>query len=221
MTDRPILMSGPMIKAIQTGQKTQTRRVIRVDRYAEHLRGYSCTGRLVPYGGGTRHGAEFVHDERGLWHETDNPDGKSSWVIPVHYLPLDRLWVREAFTGVGSVDPQWTLYRADGYEAECARHGFDNVPPESEVRWKPSIHMPRALSRMTLVVLSVEIERLQDITESNARAEGIPNAAYAVSPRQSFRRLWNGLAQPGFGWDDNPWVVAIGFQQFNVNVDRM
>ncbi|MBB4312489.1 hypothetical protein [Roseospira marina] len=72
------------------------------------------------------------------------------------YAPADRLWGREVFTLVGTVDPGWVLYRASGYEAECARHGFDTpYPPESAVKWRPSIHMPRWASRITMPVYRV------------------------------------------------------------------
>lgn len=83
-------------------------------------------------------------------------------------------WVREAFAYVGSSDPGFLLFRANGYESECVRHGFDlPYPAESSMRWKPSIHMPRRASRLTLLDVSIRRERLGDISEEDARAEGV------------------------------------------------
>jgi hypothetical protein len=152
----------------------------------------------------------------------------------------DRLWVREAVALVGTVDPQWVLYRADGYEAECARHGFDKPYP-SEPRWRPSIHMPRWASRLTLTVTEVRVQRLKDISEADAVAEGCimdpePDEYGGHMPaeiahenggdigwdnaRDWFADLWESINGPD-AWEANPWVVAISFTVQQGNIDAL
>lgn len=120
MTDRPIIFSGPMVKALLDGRKTQTRRL--------------ATSPLARCTAG------------------------------------DRLYVREAHAFVGSNDPGLLVTRAD-YPA-CVPRRFENVPPETEVSWRPSIHMPRWASRLTLIVDCVRVQSLQDISRTDAIAEG-------------------------------------------------
>lgn len=128
------------------------------------------------------------------------------------YAPGDRLWVREAFT-------------RDGLVSGCAYRATDIVPAHiGKVRWIPSIHMPRNFSRLTLIVESVKVERLQDISEEDAIAEGCtgfvgrsPRYAH-VPPTQEFRDLWNSVHGPG-SWDANPWVAAISFSVIRENID--
>lgn len=142
----------------------------------------------------------------------------------------DRLWVREGFAVVGTVDPGFVLYRANGYVTECGRHGFDKpYPPESMVRWRSPIHMPRWASRITLLVTDVRMQRLQDIAEDDALAEGafkgkatgrIFNNATEMrlggnewrSARDWYADVWETIHGAG-SWDINPWVWAITFEQ--------
>lgn len=160
-----------------------------------------------------------------------------SGFIEPQYRRGDRLYVREAHALVGSVDPGWLLYRADGYESECKRHGFDiPYPPESKVRWRPSIHMPRWASRLTLIVTDVRVQRLQDISADDAVAEGIEALGEGGPNRFSlevsngwtndpnavplFRTLWNSLHGPD-AWTANPWVAAVSFDVRRGNIDQM
>lgn len=162
----------------------------------------------------------------------------------------DRLYVRETCAIVGSIDPGWVLYRASGYKAECKRHGFDNPPREIHVRWRPSIHMPRWASRMTLTVTDVRLQRLRDISESDARAEGLKSvskdgetfkwgiadrdglpgnddqgwhwADWRLTARNAFGDLWNSLHhKPGTRWEDNPWIYALTFHVEHANIDSL
>ncbi len=217
MTDRPILFSTSMVRAILTGRKTQTRRVIRLPGWAT---GMECDGNLVDYEPGVFHGLEFVDARHGKWHASTNPKGRSPCYVKIPYRVGDRLWVRETFCWGSEGEPgakDFPIYRAN-YNAEEARL----FKP-----WIPSIHMPRRASRITLEVTGVRVERLQDISEFDARMEGADpdrgNGGYAgmyskagMDPfayRRGFRLLWNSInAKRGFGWDANPWVVVCSFR---------
>lgn len=157
---------------------------------------------------GTIHGWEWnLHGKNVIWitvwHLKSCPFGQ----------PGDRLWVRETFVEIGN--PSRVVYRAD-----------DKMPPEGPVtRWKPGIHMPRALSRITLEITDVSAKRVQDITEEQARLEGCPwsNAdpqgpfgptRMVIEARKEFRYLWDTLyAARGLGWDANPWVWIVSFKR--------
>lgn len=160
MTERPILFSAPMVRALLAGTKTQTRRVATPRRSIEPMTD-EC-----PYG-----------------------------------QPGDRLWVRET----------WSAHSAGGfmYAASWDAHALIGHP-----KWRPSIHMPRAASRITLEVTGVRVERLQEITRGDAMAEGcpFPNMAAGHDPREWYAKLWNDINGPG-SWDANPWVWAITFRR--------
>lgn len=205
MTDRPILMAGPDVRAILreidepgTG-KAMLRRPVGVKRYAASLRGYSSTGRVLAYAGDHRLGLEFVDDVFGLWDATANPDGRSAWYVPLPFAIGDRLWVRETW--------------------RASDDGIDVG------RLRPSIHMPRRAARLTLVVTEIKVERLQDISEADARAEGVepilaPPDGGSAPYIEGFRSLWdsiNGLN----AWDKNPWVAAVRFVPHLRNIDAM
>lgn len=208
MTDRPIIFSGPMVRAIFEGRKTQTRRVLKPQ--PDYRGGY-----------GDRHDA-------GEWGWEDECGYHVSVldIAPNGYRAGDRLWVREhCATWNGAYRD--VVYRADNTEAEWdalrhdARAGAWNI--------KPSIFMPRWASRMTLIIEDVRVQRLRDITCADAIAEGILPAANSQTidcetpdPRASFRSLWDSLnAKRGYGWDRNPWVVALTFRALKENIDRL
>jgi hypothetical protein len=159
------------------------------------------------------------------------------------------LYVRETWAYVASLDPGLPVYRAD-YPA-CVPANYENVPPtieEAGYRWKPCIHMPRRISRLTLKVSDVRLQHLQDISEDDAIAEGFkaitkdgslmkygipdndglpvtddsgwPWAEWSADPRQAYRRLWNSLHGPG-AWEDNPEVIALTFRVHHCNVDDL
>ncbi|MEH6723217.1 MAG: hypothetical protein V7686_06825 [Qipengyuania sp.] len=206
MADKGIIFSAAMVRALLKGRKTQTRRLL-------NPQPTMLTGR----------GKRIYRDQ----------DWKRSWRDgcddDLPYAVGDRLYVREAHAIVGAVDPGWILYRASGYDEECERHGFDAPPPESEMRWKPSIHMPRWASRLWLEVTDVRVQRLRSISEADARAEscaGIlgPNPDFPdewdPSPVEEFRDLWDSLhGCEGERWQDNPWIVAISFDVHHGNID--
>lgn len=129
--------------------------------------------------------------------------------------PGDRLWVRETFC------PDWSdkpIYKADGGSAMSA--GYAKEP-----RWRPSIHMPRCASRLTLEITGIRVERLQDISEADARAEGarcadeatgrevlFPSSSNCGSYRLHYRDIWDQINGPG-SWEANPWVWVVEFRR--------
>jgi hypothetical protein len=180
MRELPILFSGAMVRALLDGSKTQTRRVVK--GFALDL--------LQP--------DNFTPEFVALPENGNSPYG----------FVGDHLYVRETWAQPAALDPGPTVYRSD-YPA-CVPAGFENIPPADEVTWKPSIHMPRSLSRITLEVTGVRVERLQDIGEADAWAEGCPeDATWALD---WYRSLWDNLnAARGYGWDVNPWVWVVEF----------
>ncbi len=114
---------------------------------------------------------------------------------------VDRLWVRETWGYWGSIQtPEWVIYREDGDKAG--------------MRWMSPIFMPRWASRITLEVVSVRVERLQEISDSDARAEGV---LCDLNCRRPFVNLWDFInAERGYGWDANPWVWVIDFERIEL-----
>lgn len=192
MKERPILFKGPLVRAILAGQKTVTRRLLKMPHGFWET---SATGELVPI-------------------PANCPYGK----------PGDRLWVRETWAYVGTGDPGYLTFAAT-YPG-CLPPELENIPPSSEIRWKPSIHMFRRDSRILLEIIAVRIEQLQDITEEQARAEGItdggctscgnnePCGCDCPSPSavDSFYHLWNSINGAG-AWEANPWVWVVEFKR--------
>lgn len=179
MNSRPILFSGPMVRAILGGYKTQTRRIVKPQRTV-----YEDAGRMM--WAGTGYGTEA---------KNHCPFG----------VPGDELWVRETFTP-RYFDDGKTAYRAD------FSHLYGKAP-----RWKPSIHMPRSHSRLTLEITGIEVERLQATSEIDAKSEGILGCigrpcTQGCKSLPVFREVWDELYGPG-SWDLNPWVWKISFKR--------
>ena len=187
--ERPILFSGPMVRAILDGRKTQTRRV------AMHR----VCGVML---------ARLAFDPA--------PDA----ALCPYGAPGDRLWVREtwAWSGDREIPEAERIARGEIWYAADGDRG-------PAIRWRPSIHMPRWAARLTLEVTGVRVERLQDISATDCRAEGIPHfrefvvfGADAEQRREmyaaEYRRLWDSLNAPrGYGWDVNPWVWVVEFRK--------
>jgi len=174
----------------------------------------------------TRRALRLPH---GLW-ET-SPTGE---LVPIpagcpYGQPGVGLWVREAF-GIsydGSAIP-WTGADAQRDGEVIYRATFDEKPDEGRLPWKPSIHMPRWASRITLEVTGVRVERLQDISEADALAEGIVQLNdgfglpagehfHAADPRQSYLSLWEAINGPG-SVDANPLVWAVEFRRLETAI---
>lgn len=205
MKERPILFSAPMVRAILSGAKTQTRRVVKPQPFTAPLKEGECY--------------VTAHE----WRSNILRYGK----LP-YGQPGDRLWVRETWgSPLRSCKPSEIpvgdpiLYRAD-YPAD-GRSGSK--------LW-PSIFMLRWMSRITLEIVSVRVERLQNISEADAKAEGLlpcsnddysgwglPNGEMTLCPRHAFESLWdsiNGKQRPGrpdISWSANPWVWVVEFRR--------
>ncbi len=216
--ERPILFNGEMVRAILEGRKTVTRRVAKFIAREKGLR-LNFNG-LVPgnYLNGSPASGFVLRSRGAAWNDRTFP------LKCPFGLPGDRLWVRETFARVGG-DPGYLTYRAT--YPDCLPDGLENIPPDIATvgeRWIPSIHMPRAASRILLEITDVRVERLQAITEEQARAEGIidggctscgnsePCGCDCPSPSavDSFYHLWKST---GGDWDSNPWVWVVEFKR--------
>lgn len=203
--EHPILFKGRLVRAILEGRKTQTRRVVKREalRWLDESKFTpefvaAPENQLCPYGG-----------------------------------PNDRLWVREACRLIYSnkEDLHCIEYAADNHRdlmpqhadlrwVETARWKEDESRDESFTPWRPSIHMPRWASRIMLEVTDVRVERIQEMDEFDAIAEGvyidaIPDLQNSEHPHlDRFPELWDSInAERGFGWDSNPWVWVVEFKR--------
>jgi hypothetical protein len=229
--ERPILFSGPMVRAILEDRKTQTRRVVTPQPASMH-------GLLPAVGGGN-------------W--TD----RGRLVRCPYGQPGDRLWVRETWRswnerfdcaddgdGMGAITHTYVAY------AGTPRIGFRPVPDRQRIvfldestpldrapallgPWKPSIHMPRWASRLILEVTEVRVQRLQEISEEDALSEGfvrggfsgrvaITKGSFHLGPvwptaRAAFQELWDSIngESPGCSWEANPWVWCVSFRRMS------
>jgi hypothetical protein len=186
MSERGILFSGPMVRAILEDRKTQTRRVMKPQPdgqlyFTETPEGFAAwvdpmltldegRHRLCPYGG------VYTGEEP------------------------DTLWVKETFI---YYDPEHKQlqYRAD-------------VAAPKPGGWRPSIYMPRWASRITLTITDVRVQRVQDISEEDAFVEGISGGDWLGDPVGEYAKLWSSInAKRGYSWDTNPWVWALTFRR--------
>lgn len=219
MAEKPIVFSTPMVQAIQQGKKTQTRRVIKPQPPHELSDGYKWV--VDVFDGTFCISAESIKDSR---------DG-SVWetVIP-RYQPGDILWVRETWCDYGTHYSYKANY-PDGYVPKGVYPG-EKAP--HDMKWRPCIHMPRAAARIFLRVSDVRAERVQEISETDAIAEGVSlidaweaaaehfvptynnpdNHCPAADYIGAYRSLWDSLnAKRGFGWDVNPWVWVYEYER--------
>jgi len=226
--ERPILFSGPMVRAILDGRKTQTRRIVKSS--------------IADF-----HTMDFMHLENDgspeiAWFESGRVQ---EWVKCPYGSVGDRLWVREAwchaaddddrmkYNADGNLDSSCCHYRADGYEV---RHvdGAETKGGLPKSPWVPSIHMPRCASRITLEITGIRVERLNAISEEDALSEGIsfkcfdancnvirhavwpkePTLSDRANAKDTFRELWESINGPG-SWSANPWVWVIEFKRLH------
>jgi len=215
MSEKPILFSGPMARAILEGRKTQTRRVVKPQpkRFTpEHEKEWFAHAEVYKNGDvlwweGPPHGPTCYHESK----------------LPIQ--PGDRLWVRETWQH----SPDAGVCLADCGPEPDYRYAADYT---DEVKaelgpWKPSIFMPRWASRITLEVTAVRAERLQDISGEDALAEGIhphtgyPRGFYKMDNQAAldsihideFRNLWDSINGKKHPWESNPWVWVYEFQE--------
>jgi hypothetical protein len=233
MRERPILLNAEMVRAVLDGRKTQTRRML-TPRQLKMIDAAASIGECYPL-------------ESGLQHENSQSYYRE-W-CPFGAVG-DRLWVRETFATLGNEDGcpiDWNdnLVKGGGqeaariYRASCEQrpgnYGLWSIPDDAfwkphtenmhyEGTWVPSIHMPRWASRITLEITGVRVERLQDISDSDAKAEGCwygrggGEPDFAVSPADHFPTLWASIYGEE-SWQANPWVWVIEFKRLD-NADK-
>ncbi|WP_455830372.1 hypothetical protein [Pseudomonas fluorescens] len=246
--ERPILFSAPMVRAILEGRKTVTRRPVKSFQIpvedssvaaGERHRWMAIAQRDPRYGFGV-FGATEAECAKELEEFAPCPYGK----------PGERLWVRETWSDVNFQGAPGIAYRADGDVRDLMEDAsfldedgaFNYDDPRSkpyhfacwsedllggkEGRWRPSIHIPRWASRILLEITAVRVERLQDIGEDQAKAEGVRLYTdhaelgewwhvdgidtYSADPRKSFELLWSSV---GGDWAANPWVWVVEFKR--------
>jgi len=237
---KPILFSTEQVQAILEGRKTQTRRVIKPQ--PEFAQIYEHKGETL-YEGENRTWCYKNHISPDIWNGIE-------WIVQfAPYQPGDILWVRETWyyeehmheLTAGDPDlPSGRYKHRYIYKASDPDYPVD--VGVGNKGWRSSIHMPREAARIFLKVKNVRVERLQDITEEDARAEGIPweyslpdgmskelfearvermgfcNALESIGGMFNYKRgfqfLWNNLnANHGYGWETNPWVFVIEFER--------
>ena len=198
MRERPILFSAPMVRALLDGNKTQTRRIVKPGKWESESPEYGVSFGNCPYG-----------------------------------QPGDRLWVREAFVQGWPLDPvtdRLLQFDADGnelpkktwYRATDDITWSDDDGCETNVPWKPSIHMPRVASRITLEVTGVRVERLQDISEADAIAEGCKAKPFPGPWWQGYLRMDDGelIHQQAVGEAPPDWMVEPHRMRSHTDLDR-
>lgn len=225
MADKPILFSAPMARAILEGRKTQTRRVAKVQ----------WLGGANPAFTGW-HPERISHLEWGLFCNSKGAEIKAQYAIG------DRLWVREAWrthatyddhlpSEMGGEEP--IRYEVDGYQETRGWRAIDRLG-----RYRHARFMPRWASRITLRITRVRVERLQEISHIDAKAEGIfargsagddPTSSQWTwkdegwrydTPREAFQKLWESINGEN-SWRENPWVVAYTFEPIMQNIDSI
>lgn len=214
--------TAPMVRALLDGTKTQTRRAMKQqpkNGWAPELP--PVLGRITsPH---SKRGKFGVFLRRGLG--TDFPEAD---LVPCPYgQPGDQLWVREAWCGEVDADTSQLIYNEDGNTYKClyradGHHvalddgdGFSKTNKDgSEASpWKSPIHMPRWASRITLEITGVRVERLQEISEADAKAEGAHTVFTGDDAyRRGYGQIWESINGPG-SWDLNPWVWVVEFRR--------
>ena len=204
MKERPIIFSDPMVRAIQEGRKTQTRRVIKPQPdILSILDEYGLPGTALGY----------------------NRIGVGTTLMKCPYgQPGDLLWVRETWSPWAdeltrqaiSRKGEPCLYKADYLEkAPCVVIGGD-------FHWHPSIHMPKKYARLWLRITNVRVERLQEISIKDCKAEGVlcdcpenEENRCLLGNKGHFKILWDSLnAKRGYSWESNPWVWVVEFERY-------
>lgn len=240
MKSRPILFSAPMVRALLDGSKTQTRRICKNKIYSNgfHFDGHEilCHNDYLPPS------ATLMDVKRGgIQYTTSCHEG---WEFESPYgQPGDRLWVRETWAIASkATDLVKVYYAASEKQSHTEFHKYFPVELANNMlptwpKYRPSIHMPRWASRVTLEITGVRVERLQDISRNDAVAEGVDwktcpthqtmqslNAQLAarkfgmsahyeaeIDYIAGYHKLWESINGAG-SWDANPWVWVIEFK---------
>lgn len=216
MAERGIIFNGENVCAIQEDRKTQTRRIVKPE-WPQRLRHARMMRNAV-----TGEEQAFFFNEG---------DAEALGVRCPYGQPGDRLWVRETWCQERDGDgyPLGWLYKADGVHpiaVDGDGYQYWRKDGSEASPWKSPLHMPRKASRITLEIVSVRVERVQSISEEDARAEGVTPTSemfrtFTDPHRLAFENLWTRIhAKPGptggdngYPWARNPWVWAIEFRR--------
>lgn len=206
MKERPILFSTPMVRAILDGRKTMTRRIVKPQPHIHHweiFKSYKQTVSVLDTTSGPVYQFNDWNSEKGLSHdrniEVKCPYGQVG----------DILWVRETwkYLDLGPED--------SGFVYKASENGKAWQANDESWTWKSSIHMPKEACRIRLEITNVRVERLKDISEEDAKAEGVqfnPQAPASITNKGSFAKLWQSINGQE-SWDMNPWVWVIEFKK--------
>lgn len=245
MAIKPILFNSHMVDAILDGRKTVMRRVVKGSEHYNEFCGLKTDPDMLAI---AKSGEEYPKRVKGLWAIFEQDGLPQFPMAKAPYEPGDVLWVREPWN-YGYFDSsdreldnsRWFeplpidydrnsyigaqagyVYRRDfSYKEECA-YGTENEKGELvPMPWRPSIHMPRDAARIWLRVTNVRVERLQDIDEAGAEAEGGQAIIWHGKPertaRDNFELIWGNTLKSTdynrYGWEANPWVWVIKFER--------
>lgn len=205
MKERGIIFNTEMVRAILDGRKTQTRRIINPQPELTQKSGFKWKGGLFGAGSDDR------ETNRNFAHK-NCPLGKVG----------DRLWVRETFQA-GLCTESTFAYKAT-HKPSDLEEGWDEI-----IKWRPSIHMPRFASRITLEITDVRVERLNNISPRDVVSEGLiqlPASGRYVrfegaqyfglayrDHKEAFADLWDEVSKPDWSFESNPWVWVIEFKR--------
>lgn len=211
MKESPILFTTNTIKPILNGKKTVTRRIVKTHKCFKE---WGCT---------VDDAYAVQKDNNGeFWFLVAGDMGYAGPVKCRYGKAGDRLWVKETFKDYPQGGGCW--YRADmpiHIKAKDTEFDEDVDMVDSDFKWTPSIYMPREASRINLEVVSVTVEKLQDITEESAKAEGVMQIGVCygkktlpstASCRERYHALFDEINGDG-AWDKNPWVYVIEFKR--------
>ena len=201
MAEKPILFNTDMVRAILAGFKTQTRRIIK---------GFPL---YPPF---------FEVDEGRGWLEESESGTFYALEAFSKVQPGDVLWVRETWQRLFDHKGWRYEYKADYNDDEPLKLGG------MYIAWRPSIHMPREAARIFLTVKDVRAERLQSITMEEIKAEGLTSAGVHVGDEEiafkEWELLWNSTVKKAdltrYGWEANPWVWVIEFENVSAEYER-
>jgi hypothetical protein len=229
--ERPIIFSGEIIRAILEEKKTQTRRI----HGLEDVNKYPDLWTFVKIGILDYKTKRSAKGKFGAYFTSELIEPKTISICPQvcpFGQPGDQLWVRETFSidtmpfegqGIGYM----LRWKAGGERKEYFDGRIYPYPIPDKYRmadkgWRPSIFMPRWASRITLEIVSVRVERVQDISEEDAIVEGAPLGRVfgegklgMKSHREGFIDLWNSINGKKYPWESNPWVWKIEFRKIN------
>lgn len=211
MKERPILFSGSMVRAILAGTKSQTRRIVQSPARTMQREGMEVIKHRPPGDTWYKDHVWSMRCSTGVW--GDYTDARFKELCP-YGAAGDRLWVREAWNvrGLAWGKRPSEAARIASREAWQYRATDDGSWKHG---WKPGIHMPRAASRITLEVTGVRVERLQDISEADACAEGIGSPLTRDCKVPVYAELWDTINAKRGSWASNPFVWVVEFRRAN------